>query len=536
MARDLIPSDATIKAIRPGDMRKRLSDGDGLFLLLFANGGAHGWRFDYTYQTRRKLISLGTYPDTSLALARRKAEAARALVAEGLDPSAERKAERKRHLEARTEGARRDAGLPPSDSFEAVAREWFKVRRSGWSKSYADKMMARFEADVFPWLGKVPIAKVSGPMLLEVLRRIEDRGVIETAHRALQDSGQVFAYAMATDKIDRNPAAKLKTVLKQPEPKNFPAITDPARFGQLLRACDKYAATPVVRAALKLAPMLLLRPGELRFAEWPEIDLDAALWTVPAARMKREVREKLLGSPHLVPLPRQAVAVLRELHALTGHATMVFRGERHHDRAMSENTINAALRAMGFSQDEVTGHGFRATARTMLHERLGFSPDIIEAQLAHSVRDNLGRAYNRTEFTEQRRAMLQAWADYIDQLRLVEDAAPTRASPNLPLPVPAKRSELERTVPAPQSLVAPTAKPPTPPTPTGLSTSMIAIPSPGMKEDLSTIEAAKFLNASHLFVAQEIDAGRLKFRQVGVDLRIAMSDLVAYAVQTRLGS
>ena len=530
MARDLIPSDATIKAIRSGDMRKRLSDGDGLFLLLFPNGGAHGWRFDYTYQTRRKLISLGTYPDTSLALARRKAEAARALVAEGLDPSAERKAERKRHLEARTEGARREAGLPPSDSFEAVAREWFKVRRSGWSKSYADKMMARFESDVFPWLGKTPIAKVTGPMLLAVCRRIEDRGVIETAHRALQDSSQVFAYAMATDKIDRNPAAKLKTVLRQPEPKNFAAITDPARFGQLLLACDKYKATPVVRAALKLAPMLLLRPGELRFAEWPEIDLDAALWTVPAARMKREVREKLLGAPHLVPLPRQAVAALRELHELTGHAKMVFRGERHHDRAMSDNTINAALRAMGFSQDEVTGHGFRATARTMLHERLGFSPDIIEAQLAHSVRDNLGRAYNRTEFTEQRRAMLQAWADYLDQLRIDGDAAAVGAISAAPASRPASaQAPAPAPVPSPSPpLPAPSALPIKP---AEISASVSSV----RKGDFSTIEAAKFLNASHLFIAQEIDAGRLKCRQVGVDLRISVGDLVAYAIETRLG-
>jgi len=521
MARDLIPSDATIKAIRPGDTRRRLSDGDGLFLLLFADGGSHGWRFDYTHQGRRKLISLGTYPDTSLALARRKAEAARAVVAEGRDPSAERKAERKKQLEAKTEEVRRDAGLPPTDSFEAVAREWFAVRQSGWSKSYADKMMARFESDVFPWLGKTPIAEVTGPMLLAVCRRIEDRGVIETAHRALQDSSQVFAYAMATDKIDRNPAAKLKTVLRQPEPKNFAAITDPARFGQLLLACDKYKATPVVRAALKLAPMLLLRPGELRFAEWPEIDLDAALWTVPAARMKREVREKLLGGPHLVPLPRQAVAVLRELHELTGHAKMVFRGERHHDRAMSDNTINAALRAMGFSQDEVTGHGFRATARTMLHERLGFSPEIIEAQLAHSVRDSLGRAYNRTEFTEQRRAMLQAWADYLDQLRLDGDAVPMRVS----APKPST---------APVSVIS--TPPRSPPAPAERPVVAPALPSPMEKQELSTIEAAKFLNASHLFIAQEIDAGRLKCRQVGVDWRIAVSDLVTYALRVRLGS
>ncbi len=294
MARDLIQSDATIKAIRAGDSAPACPKVTGSTCSCSSTAARTGGGSP-THQSRRNVISLGTYPDTSLALARRKAEAARAVVAEGRDPSAERKAERKKHLKAKTEEVRRDAGLPPTDSFEAVAREWFAVRQSGWSKSYADKMMARFESDVFPWIGKTPISQVAGPMLVSVCRRIEDWGVIETAHRALQDSSQVFAYAMATDKIDRNPAAKLKTVLRQPEPKNFAAITDPARFGQLLRACDNYAATPVVRAAVRLAPMLLLRPGELRFAEWPEIDLDAALWTVPAARMKRELREKLLG-------------------------------------------------------------------------------------------------------------------------------------------------------------------------------------------------------------------------------------------------
>lgn len=199
--------------------------------------------------------------------------------------------------------------------------------------------------------------------------------------------------------------------------RHFPAITEPARFGELLRAIDHYAATPVVRAALRLAPMLLLRPGELRFAEWVEIDLDGALWTVPSMRMKRELRQKLHGAPHLVPLSRQAVAVLRDLQPLTGNGPLVFRGERHHDRPMSDNTVNAAMRAMGFSTDEVTGHGFRATARTMLHERLGFDPHVIEAQLAHSVQDALGRAYNRTEFLDQRRKMMQAWADHLDKLR-----------------------------------------------------------------------------------------------------------------------
>jgi integrase len=411
MPRNLIPSDATIRAIRPGDPRMRLSDGDGLVLLLFVKGGAHGWRFDYRFGGKRNMISLGTYPDTTLAIARRKADATRQLLAEGINPSQKRQAEKASYAQARVAQEREAQGLPPVDSFEAVAREWFAVKKDGWAKSYSDKIIARLAADVFPWIGKVPVAQVTAPQLLEVMRRIEARGVIETAHRALQDSSQVLRYAVATGKAPSNAARDLKGALRRPDLKHFAAITEPKRFGELLRAIDHYAATPVVRAALKLAPMLLLRPGELRFAEWPEIDLDAAMWTVPAVRMKRELRQKLHGAPHLVPLPR------RELHPLTGHARMVFRGERHHDRAMSENTVNAALRAMGFSADEVTGHGFRATARTMLQERLGFDPDVIEAQLAHSVRDNLGRAYNRTEFVEQRRKMLQSWADYLDKLR-----------------------------------------------------------------------------------------------------------------------
>lgn len=428
MARNLIPSDTTIKAIKPGDPRKRLSDGDGLVLLLFVKGGSHGWRFDYRFRGKRKMISFGTYPDTSLAAARRKADAARQLLAEGVDPSHQRQAEKSVEAKVREAQQREAQGLPPIDSFEAVGREWFAVKRGGWARGYADKIIARLEADVFPWIGASPVSDITPPQLLEVLRRIEGRGVIETAHRALENCSQVFRYAIAIGKTTTNPARDLKDALKQPEPKHFPAITDPKRLGELLRACDNYAATPVVRAALKLAPMLLLRPGELRFAEWSEIDLDGALWTVPAMRMKRELRQKLHGAPHLVPLPKQAIAVLRELQPLTGRGKFVFRGERHHDRAMSENTINAALRAMGFPADEVTGHGFRATARTMLHERLGFEPDVIEAQLAHSVRDSLGRAYNRTEFVLQRREMLQAWADYLDKLRAGAKVVPLKGT------------------------------------------------------------------------------------------------------------
>ncbi len=427
MARNLIPSDAVIRAIKADDLRKRLADGDGLVLLLFAKRGSHSWRLDYRFQGKRNTLTLGSYPDTSLGLARRKADAARKLLAEGFDPSQQRKAEREVVAQERVVAERQSQGLPAAGTFEAVAREWFAVRRDGWSKSYGDKVIARLESDVFPWIGRVPAADITGPQLLEVMRRIEARGVVETAHRALQDSGQVFRYAVATGHAKFNPARELKDALRQPNPRHFPAIVDPKRLGELLRAMDNYAATPVVRAALKLAPMLLLRPGELRFAEWPEIDLDEALWSVPAVRMKRELRQKMSGSPHLVPLPKQAVAVFRELLMLTGQGKMVFRGERHHERAMSENTVNAALRAMGFAADEVTGHGFRATARTMLHERLGYSPDVIEAQLAHTVRDSLGRAYNRTEFVEQRREMLQTWADYLDQLRSGKEVLPRKS-------------------------------------------------------------------------------------------------------------
>lgn len=274
---------------------KRLNDGHGLCLLLFVKGGAHAWRFDFSYHGRRKTISLGTYSDTLLALARRKADEARQFVAEDIDPSQKRKAEKESWAQERIADEREAQGLPPIDSFEAVAR-------------------------------------------------VSERHIPATPESAYIGQGAVG-------------------IIRPRRSRHIPAITEPKRLGELLRAIDSYAATPVVRAALKLAPMVLLRPGELRFAEWPEIDLDAARWTVPAIRMKRELRQKLHGAPHLVPLPRQAVEVLRELHPLTGHAKIVFRGERHHDRAMSENTINAALRVMGFSADEVTGHGFRSPGR-----------------------------------------------------------------------------------------------------------------------------------------------------------------------------
>lgn len=424
MARDLIPGDATIKAIKGGDPRKRLNDGGGLYLLLFVKGGAHGWRLDYTVNGRRKTLSLGTYPDTGLALARRKAAEARKLVSSGHDPSearqASKAAERKRLQAERLA----DAGLPAPGSFEAVAREWHEVRKAEWSDSYGDKVLARMVADVFPYVGRRHVAEVSAAELLGVLRGIEARGAVETAHRAHETCSQVFRYAVGQGLVSSDPARDLKGLLRRPKVRHFPAIVKPERLAELLRACDGYAGTPVVRAALRLAPMLLLRPGELRGAQWSEFDLDQARLLIPAERMKRQRDGKENGPPHLVPLPTQAVDTLRELQRLTGRGLYVFRGERHHERPMSENTINAALRAMGFPADEVTGHGFRATARTMLAERLGVAEAVIEAQLAHTVADSLGRAYNRTTFEAQRAAMLQQWADYLDRLRKGADVVP----------------------------------------------------------------------------------------------------------------
>jgi integrase len=409
-------TDTAIRKASPGPKPRKLADGKGLYLELSPAGGKW-WRLKYRFAGKEKRISLGTYPETGLRQAREKAESARGLLASGFDPGEQRKADKARHLIEDAAKALEEAGLPPVDSFEHVARDWYATRRDEWAPAYAEKIIRRLEADVFPWIGKEPISVITPPKLLAVLRRVEARGVVETAHRALENCSQVFRFAVATGKAESNPARDLKDALRKPMVQHFPAITDPKRLGELLRAVDVYQGTHVVRAALQLMPMALLRPGELRKAQWDEFDLEAAVWTVPAVRMKREKAGKLFGKPHFVPLAHQAVTVLRNLQPLTGNGQYVFRGERHHDLPMSDATVNAALRALGFSADEVTGHGFRATARTMLAERLGIAESVIEAQLAHAVKDSLGRAYNRTEFHAERVLMMQRWANYLDQLR-----------------------------------------------------------------------------------------------------------------------
>jgi integrase len=417
MARSLNLSDTLIRNIKLGDPRARLSDGDGLYLLTYVKGGAHGWRLDYTFGGKRKTISLGTYPDTGLKLAREKAGLARQLIAAGTDPSQQRKSEKAQQAIAREAERHQAEGRPVAGTFEHVAREWFQTRRGEWAAGYADKIIQRLERDIFPWIGHLEMDVITPPKLLEVLRRIEARGAIETAHRALENCGQVFRFSVATGRATSDPGRDLKDALRKPQAQHFPAVTEPTRLGEVLRAIAGYNGTPVVKAALNLTPLLLLRPGELRNGRWAEIDLDAALWTVPAERMKRERHGKLHGKPHIVALPKQAVEFLRDLQPVTGRGELVFRGERDHNRPMSDAAINAAFRAMGFTQDEVTAHGFRATARTILAERLGVPTEIIEAQLAHSVRDSLGRAYNRTQHLMERKNMLQMWADYLDQLR-----------------------------------------------------------------------------------------------------------------------
>lgn len=418
MALELIKSDLTIRNLKPG--ATRLSDGGGLYLLPFAKGGdRHYWRFDYTYRGGRKTLSLGVYPDTTLSMARETAQTFRTMLAAGKDPSQMRK-EKRRHIEREVEAARRvRAGEPPIDSFDEIGRRWLKTRQKDWAESYADKVLRCLELHVFPYIGPMSIEQIEPPHVLEVCRRVEKNGTLETAHRVLGFSSCIFRFAIAEGKMKWDPARDIKGALQKPVTKHFAAITKPDELARLLRDIDNYRGTFVVRCALQLAPMLMVRPSELRMARWNEFDLDHGHWYVPSERMKRRKDEKVNGNPHLVPLAHQTVTILEELFLLTGHTGLVFPANGRTGRTMSENTVNCALRAMGYSTSKhVTGHGFRATARTLLVELLNFPESVAEAQLAHAVKDATGRAYNRTEFVAQRVEMMQAWADYLEGLKL----------------------------------------------------------------------------------------------------------------------
>lgn len=390
-------SDTAIRAAKPKDKTYLMTDGEGMYLEITPAGGKW-WRFKYRFDGKQKRISLGTYPDTGLKEAREKRQEARRLLATGVDPSENRKAQKA-------------AGSGEvANSFEVIAREWFGRQTPTWVPSHSEKIISRLERDLFPWLGKRDIGAITAPELLAVLRRIEDRGAVETAHRALQNCGQIFRYAIATGRAERDPCPALRGALAPVKQSHYPAVTDPKKIGGLLRAMDSYEGTLVTKCALRLAPLVFVRPGELRAAEWTEIDLERAEWTIPASRMK-------MGVAHLVPLSRQAVAILEEVKSLTGGGRFVFPSARSADRPMSDNTILGALRRMGIAKEEMTGHGFRAMARTILDEVLHVRPDYIEHQLAHSVRDPNGRAYNRTAHLVERARMMQMWADYLEELK-----------------------------------------------------------------------------------------------------------------------
>jgi len=378
--------------------------------------GSKRWFLKYRIAGVEKQLALGSYPTVSLTAARRAWDVAKLQKSEGLDPVQVRKIEKLKAVN------------PTGDTFRVVAWEWYDKQAPQWSEAHAERSKRQFERDLLPWLGDRRMKEIEPVELLATLRKVEERGAVETADRGLMLARQVWRYGVATGRVQRDITADLKGALTPYRGKHFAAITDPVKLGELIRAIRAYKGGPIVRAALQLAPMLFQRPGELRGAAWTEIDLDAALWTIPAARMKRGKDGKENGDPHLVPLPRQAVAILRGLHGYTGHGVMVFPGERSHERPISENSVRTALITMGYTSESQTWHGFRATARTMLAERLEFDPLVIEAQLAHAVKDANGRAYNRTTYLAQRTVMMQHWADFLDKLATAAEVIPLRAA------------------------------------------------------------------------------------------------------------
>ena len=386
----------------------KYADGGGMFLLI-KSGGKY-WRMDYRFAGKRKTLALGTYPEVSLVKARKRREAARELLADGIDPNTA-KAEEKR--------VKADAA---GNTFEAVGRDWLEKTKAKRAAITQDKVRTWLEKDAFPFIGKMPISAI-GPrdVLDKVVRKIEARGAIDTAHRLKQLCGQVMRYAVVTGLAERDVTADLRDALMTKTETSFPAITDPQKVGELMRSIFDYTGHPCTLAALKLSALVFVRPGELRTAEWAEIDLDAATWSIPGSKMKMKF-------DHLVPLSTQAVEILRGLQPLTGHGRYVFPSMRTSERPMSENTVNAALRAMGYSKEVHTAHGFRATVRTIADEVLEERVDLIEHQLAHAVKDPNGRAYNRTAHLPARRLMMQTWADYLDKLRIGADVIQLRTA------------------------------------------------------------------------------------------------------------
>jgi integrase len=395
-------TDIAIRSAKPKAKTFKIFDGGGLYLEVTPTGGKW-WRWKYHFGGKEKRLSFGVYADVSLKAARDKRDDARKQLAAGIDPGQARKAEKEAQAGA--------------ESFEAIAREWHARFALGWVASHGDRIIRRLEVDLFPWIGKRPIAEIKAPELLAVLRRIESRGALETAHRAMQNCGQVFRYAVATGRTERDPTSDLRGALPPPKEKHHASIIEPKRIGALLRAIDAYEGYFVTKSALRLAPLVFVRPGELRKAQWSEIDLEKGEWRIPSERMK--MREQ-----HIVPLSRQAVEVLQDLDPLTNREIIarpnapryVFPSARTRERPMSENAVLAALRRMGYTKEEMTGHGFRSMASTLLHEQ-GWNHQAIERQLAHAERNSVSAAYNFAEHLPERRKMMQAWSDYLDELK-----------------------------------------------------------------------------------------------------------------------
>lgn len=396
-------TDATIRRAKPAQQPHNLHDTGGLYLTI-APTGAKWWRLKYRFGGKERRMGLGVYPEVTLSEARQRRDVARALLRDGKDPGNERQAERRR------------AAIAAGNTFSAVADEWLTEQKPRLAQVSHEKNVWLLD-QVRHDLGASPIASISAPDILAALDKIKARGRHETARRAKQCIGQIFAYAIEKHRADRNPVSDLRRSVVAPKAKPRAAVTKPEEISKLLRAIDEYQGQPTTLAALKLAPLVFVRPGELRHAEWEELDLDDAQWRIPARKMK--MREE-----HIVPLAKQAVAILRALQPLTGHRRYCFPSIRAGDRPMSENTVNAALRMLGYDKETMTGHGFRALASTRLNE-MGWTPDIIERQLAHAERNKVRAAYNRATYMAERTKMMQAWADYLDLLK----SSPSKVTP-----------------------------------------------------------------------------------------------------------
>jgi integrase len=395
-------TNTVIKNAKPSTKSKKLYDSRGLYAEISPKGGKW-WRFKYRYNGKEKRLSLGVYPDISLKEARERREEARELLQRGIDPSQHRKA-----LKSATEKI-------STSSFELVAREWYAKFSHTWSESHSKRKLRSLERDVFPWIGGKPIDELSAPHLLSVAQRVEQRGALETAHRTIQTCGQICRYAVATGRAERDPSVDLRGALPPVKSTHFASITEPAQAAEILRSIDSYQGTLIVKCALQLAPLVFVRPGELRQAIWEDIDTENGEWRYTVTKTDTQ---------HVVPLSQQAIKILQELQPLTGRGKYVFPNARSPKRPMSDNAILAAMRRMGIGKNEMSGHGFRAMARTILDEVLGFRPDFIEHQLAHAVRDPNGRAYNRTAHLPERRKMMQEWADYLDKLKAGAEIIP----------------------------------------------------------------------------------------------------------------